>query len=361
MFAGRRVCLLAPYPPRKGGVTVQTQLLADALEREGATLLKVDTNLQKLRFPVLGTPIRLAAQPWVVAFRLLMALPKCEVLHIQAAVNWGYLPALIGVPLARLFGRRSVMSFQSGLGPVFMDRFGWLVKMPFLYADVTTVCTRELHEEFGKRGFDTVLMHNLYESEIFKYRERTRVEPKIVWTRSFEKLYDPWSAIKTFEIVKREYPEATMTMTSTGPLWSPIKDYVDSNGIKGIDLPGRVPTERVSELMTEASICLNTTQQDGLPTALLEAGACGLAIVSTNAGGIPSLLKDGVSGLLVNVGDYEAMAAAVVRFVREPDLALRLGDGAREAVKDYSWERTSAVLADCYGFVGEQRHRQAGR
>lgn len=125
-FNGRRVCLLAPFPPRKGGVTVQTDLLARALQSDGATLIRVDTNLQKLRFGPISTPIRLLVQPWVVAFRLLVALPKCEVVHIQAAANWGYLPAVIGVPMAKLFRKRTVITFHSGVGPIFMTGSpGW--------------------------------------------------------------------------------------------------------------------------------------------------------------------------------------------------------------------------------------------
>lgn len=351
VFAGRRVCLLAPYPPRKGGVTVQTELLARALEREGAVLLKVDTNLQKLRFPILGTPIRLAVQPWVVAFRLIRMLPKCEVVHIQAAANWGYLPALIGVPLARLFRKRSVMSFQSGIGPIFMDRFGWLVKMPFRRATVATVCSRELQEAFRDRGIETTLLHNLFESELFRFRRRAVVEPSMIWTRSFEELYDPYAAVEVFEIVSERYPSATMTMTSNGVLLKSVAAYIESRGLSGITLTGRVPKEEVARLMNEAGVCINTSRYDGLPTALLEAGASGLPIVTTNVGGIPSFFQDGVSAIFVDVGDHQAMAEAIMQLIEDPEKAAVMGEAARDAVADYSWDRASAVLAEVYGFA----------
>lgn len=351
-FAGRRICLLAPYPPRKGGVTVQTDLLARRLVAEGAVLLKVDTNLQRLRFPILGTPIRLLVQPWVVAFRLLRVLPKCEVLHIQAAANWGYLPAVIGVPLALLFRRRCVLSFQSGIGPIFMDRFGWLVKMPFRKATVATVCSRELQEAFRDRGIETVLLHNLYQSDLFVYRKRESVPARIVWTRSFQAIYDPMTAIKAFEIVANRVPNAEFTMTSDGPLMGQVRDYIRTHGIKGVTLTGRVPAEEVARLMAEAGVCLNTTIHDGLPTALLEAGASGLPIVTTNVGGIGSLFEDGKSAFLVSPGDFSAMADRILYLLGNPEKALSMGLAAVDAVKDYSWERASTVLADAYGFTG---------
>lgn len=350
LLAGRKICLVAPYPPRKGGVTVQTDLLARALVRDGAVLLKVDTNLQKLRFPIIGTPIRLAVQPWVVAFRLLRVLRKCEIVHVQAAANWGFMPAWVAVPLARLFGKRVVLGFHSGIGPAFMDRFGWLVKTPFRIASASFVVSRELQDAFAERGVRTVIVRNLFESETFKFRERAQVEPKIVWTRSFEPLYDPMSAVKAFEIVRKQCPNAEFTMAGDGPLLAKVREYVETHGIAGLKLVGRLGREEVARLMDEASICLNTSRHDGLPTALLEAGACGLAIVTTKAGGIPSLFENGTSALMVDVGDYEAMAENIIGLVRDAGKARSLGAAARDAVKDYSWERASEVLAEVYGF-----------
>jgi len=358
-FKGRRICLLAPYPPRKGGVTVQTDLLARALEREGAELIKVDTNLQKLRFPVLGTPIRLAVQPWVVAFRLMRALPKCEVVHIQAAANWGYMPAVIGVPLARLFRKRSVMSFQSGIGPIFMDRFGWLVKMPFRKASVSTVCSQELRDAFKERGVDTTVLPNLFESELFAYRERSTIEPKIIWTRSFEELYDPLSAVRTFEILRRRYPNATMVMTSNGPLMPAVRSYIKSHELSGITLTGRVPKEEVARLMNEAGVCINTTRHDGLPTAMLEAAGSGLPIVTTNVGGIASLFRNGVSAIMVEPGDHEAMAEAIISLLDHPDKAAEIGKAARDSVTDYTWDHASKLLAEAYGFAKSATRKAA--
>jgi glycosyltransferase involved in cell wall biosynthesis len=349
VFKGRRICLLAPYPPRKGGVTVQTDLIATALKREGADLIRVDTNLHKLRIPIIGTPIRLLVQPWVVAWRLLWALPKCEVIHIQAAANWGYLPAVIGAPMARLFRRRSVMSFHSGIGPQFMDRFPWLVKMPFRLVTVPVVCSPELQVAFRERGIEAEFHRNLFEPELYRFRERIAIKPNIIWNRSFEELYDPFSAIKAFELIKKQYPDATLLMTSDGPLMPAIKDYVKSRGITGVTMPGRIPKEDLAKAMNDADIQLNTTIADGLPTSLLEAGASGLAIVTTNAGGIAFLLGHEESAMLVGVRDYEAMADAIIHLLEHPDRAQAMGRAAREVAMDYTWSRNREVFARSYG------------
>ncbi len=349
VFKGARICMLAPFPPRKGGVAVQTALVVKGLEAEGAEVFKADTNLQFLRFGTLGTPIRLALQPWVTLFRLLRALPKCDILNIQAAVNWGFMPAILGVPLGNLYKKRVVLMFHSGIGPRFLDRFPWLAKTPFRRATVSAVCSRQLQDAFKERGIEAMLFYNLFEPDLFIFRERPKIEPKIIWTRWLEPLYDPMSALRAFRIVKQRYPNAEMVLAGNGSMLSSLRGYVKREKIDGVTVPGRVSPEEVARLMNEADICLNTSRADGMPTALLEAGACGLPIVTTNVGGIASLFEDGVSAMLREPDDPEALAQAMLDLLDNPDRAKEMGAKAREVVMDYTWPKASAAIAKAYG------------
>ena len=63
--------------------------------------------------------------------------------------------------------------------------------------------------------------------------------------------------------------------------------------------------------------------------SLMEAGACGVPAVATAVGGVPELVDDGITGLLVPAGDASALAAALERLLRDRDVAARLGAAAR--------------------------------
>jgi glycosyltransferase involved in cell wall biosynthesis len=104
-----------------------------------------------------------------------------------------------------------------------------------------------------------------------------------------------------------------------------------------LELPGAVPKQRVPEALAAGDIFLNTTDFDNTPVSVLEAMACGLCIVSTDAGGIRHLLEDGTDALLVPCGDRRAMAAAVFRILREPGLAARLSVNARRKAERFDW------------------------
>lgn len=70
--------------------------------------------------------------------------------------------------------------------------------------------------------------------------------------------------------------------------------------------------------------------REGLPKGLIEAGACGLPLVTTDVPGCRAVVTEGVNGLLVPAGDTEALAVALIRLAESPALCARLGAAARE-------------------------------
>ena len=89
--------------------------------------------------------------------------------------------------------------------------------------------------------------------------------------------------------------------------------------------------------------------REGLPVALLEAMAAGAAIAATSVGGIPEVIQDGTSGLLVPAEDVAALAEAVGTLLGNADLRRTLGAEARRIVeRDYSIVRTAERIGTIY-------------
>jgi glycosyltransferase involved in cell wall biosynthesis len=106
------------------------------------------------------------------------------------------------------------------------------------------------------------------------------------------------------------------------------------------DARGFVPHEEVERLLSRAAVVVLPSHREGLPTALLEAMAHGRAVVATPVGGIPSLVEDGRTGLLVPPGDARALREAIDRVLADRELRKRLGKAARERVEELcSWDR----------------------
>jgi glycosyltransferase involved in cell wall biosynthesis len=128
-----------------------------------------------------------------------------------------------------------------------------------------------------------------------------------------------------------------------------------------IHLPGWQSREQVRALLQDADILLLPSRQEGLPMAILEAMAGGVAVVSTPVGAIPDAIVDGETGLLVPPGEVAALAGAVHRLLGDPGLRQRLADNARARFEAmFTIERTADLVAALYRDLGMAAER-AGR
>jgi phosphatidyl-myo-inositol dimannoside synthase len=117
-------------------------------------------------------------------------------------------------------------------------------------------------------------------------------------------------------------------------------------------LPGRV--EDLAEAYSAATLFALLSRHvpergwwEGFGIVYREAGQFGLPVVATRVGGIPDAVEDGETGFLVPQDDVEAAAAAIVRIVRDPELARRLGEAGRErAAMQPEWQTIRAVMTD---------------
>jgi glycosyltransferase involved in cell wall biosynthesis len=104
----------------------------------------------------------------------------------------------------------------------------------------------------------------------------------------------------------------------------------------------------VPHWLQNGDIFINTTNYDNTPVSVLEAMACGLCIVSTNVGGLPFLLHDGMDALLVPPNDPAAMSTAIQRILTEPGLALTLSINGRKLVEQFDWQKVYPLWEDLF-------------
>lgn len=106
---------------------------------------------------------------------------------------------------------------------------------------------------------------------------------------------------------------------------------------------------RAAEVLVVPSIVDRSGNVDGLPNALLEGMAAGCAIVASRVAGIPEVVEDGVTGLLVPEKDAGALAGALVRLAADPSLRARLGAAAKEkARRELTWPEVAHRLEESY-------------
>ncbi|HET8630278.1 MAG TPA: glycosyltransferase [Thermomicrobiales bacterium] len=153
---------------------------------------------------------------------------------------------------------------------------------------------------------------------------------------------------------------ARLVLFGDGDLRPALEAQVARLGLGGrVHFAGRVARDRLPALVGAADLFLlpsvhdHAGNVDGLPNTLLEALAAGRPVVASRVAGVPTVVEDGVEGLLVPEGDSETLAAAAARLLADPAAAARLGRAARARVeRELTWPRVAARFVAAYRAVG---------
>jgi glycosyltransferase involved in cell wall biosynthesis len=123
----------------------------------------------------------------------------------------------------------------------------------------------------------------------------------------------------------RDLPNWRATLAGDGHVEAARAKTTEYGLADRVDLPGWVGPDRVAELIATADILVLPSFIENLPLSIIEAMASGVAVVATPVGAVPDIVHDGETGLLVSVGDVDALTTALTRLVNDPALRLRLG------------------------------------
>jgi glycosyltransferase involved in cell wall biosynthesis len=154
----------------------------------------------------------------------------------------------------------------------------------------------------------------------------------------FVGVLEPYKAVDVladaWRIAAPQMPEATLHIVGRGPLQGVVESLAE-------DFPGQVlwteqlPAEGVMRALDEATVLLLPSRSEGLPRIVVEAFCRERGVIGTSVAGIPDIVTDGETGLLVPPEDAPALAVALVRALTDRSLAARLGATGRAAVQPW--------------------------
>lgn len=156
--------------------------------------------------------------------------------------------------------------------------------------------------------------------------------------------------ISALEMVVKKFPRVRYDIIGDGPLRGALERRIGELELQQqVSLLGALPNEKVrrelyaSHIFVCPSVTAANGDQEGIPVVLMEAMATGMPVVATHHSGIPELVEDGVSGMLVEERDVAGLADAVLRLLERPEEWATMGQAGQAAVvKNYN----SAKLND---------------
>jgi glycosyltransferase involved in cell wall biosynthesis len=166
-------------------------------------------------------------------------------------------------------------------------------------------------------------------------------------------------ALRAMPLVRAVLPEALLLVLGDGEERANLQRLARHLSLgEAVRFAGAVPQSEVARYMRAADLFLSLNDLSNAGNPLLEAMACGKAIVTLDTGDTRDLIRDGETGRLLSAGDSEAVATAVVDLARDPSLRRRLEEGAQEYARSRFWtweERMAAEVAELERLVAAGR------
>lgn len=348
-----RLLLVAPSLRILGGQAVQANYLLENLSRE--PMFEVSFVPHNPRFP---GPFRLLqkikyvrtlATSLVYCINLLLKIHRHDIIHVFSASYLSFLlaptPAIF---IGRLFGKKVILNYHSGEAEDHL-RCWPRTSVPIMkLADELIVPSPYLAGVFRKFGLQAHAISNVVDQEQFNFRERKPLRPIFLSNRNLYLLYNVACTLRAFARIQQRFPEAKLIVAGGGRQRPYLESLASELKLQNVEFRGLVSPGKMNELYDEADIYLNSSNIDNMPGSIIESFACGLPVVSTNAGGIRYIVTHGRTGLLVPKNDFEAMASWAIRLLETPELAESIARNAYEECPAYTWPAVRETWVAAY-------------
>jgi sugar transferase (PEP-CTERM/EpsH1 system associated) len=154
--------------------------------------------------------------------------------------------------------------------------------------------------------------------------------------------------VEAFALAVKEYPAMKLWLVGDGPLKPAVEKIIVEMGLERKVLFLGVRDD-VPRLLAATDLFVLSSDYEGVPLSVLEAMAAGKPVVATAVGGVPELVEDGVTGVLVPPRNPEALAKGILRLAKDADLRQRMGKAARErALERFDISRTAREYEALY-------------
>ena len=246
-----------------------------------------------------------------------------------------------------------------------------LVRYQFMFktAAAVLVVSRYMRDTLVELGCPVdKLIYNPYGPRERFFKVQPDYRPTVLSVGRFTDIKANYLVLMAFQQAVGQVPGSGLVMAGSGELLETCRTLAEVWGLQQVvSFPGAVEHARVHELFSQAccfaqhSVVPSYGDAEGTPNTILEASAAALPVIATRHAGIPDVVRDGVTGFLVEERDVQGMADAMVRLLKDPQLCREMGRNGRQRVQtcfsssqhlqrlqaavDFSRERRSSDIA----------------
>lgn len=347
------VGIVGPLPPPAGGMATQTLQLVNLLGEDNIDVSLVQSNKPyQPKWIENAKGIRALFRLIPYLFKLWTLAGRVDVIHLMANSGWSW--QLFSAPVIWIGWFRNtpvIVNYRGGEAKSYFEKsFKW-VRPTLNKASLIVVPSGYLKKVFADVGIDACVIPNIVNLERFKPAETAppKLIFKLIITRNLEAIYGIDMAIKAVAIARQKVPNISLEIAGTGPQKNTLMALTESLKLtQQVKFVGRLDADQIVGFYQAANIMLNPTTVDNMPNSVLEALACGVPVITTDVGGIPFVVENGKTAMLVPAGDDVAMARQIVSLYQNDSIRDSLISNGLAAVQPYAWPRVKDLWINLY-------------
>jgi glycosyltransferase involved in cell wall biosynthesis len=271
----------------------------------------------------------------VLKFITKILFVRPDLIHIHFSVNASIYRKSVFILLSKFFGAKVVLHAHTGVLVEYISSLNFLARSFLAFslkqADAfVALATQDIpkYQQYSKNK--PVFLRNPIEVG----PAQSDLSQRIVVTAG--RLSEAKGSIDLLKAIPQIYtatPDAHFIFAGNGDLESLRKMSCDLQVDQLITFTGWLGHDQLMEVYKSAGIFVLPSYHEGMPLAILEAMSFGLPVVSTGVNGIPDVVLDGETGILVQPGDVDALTSAIIKLLVEPELRKRMGQKGKQRVE----------------------------
>ncbi|GAB6173059.1 glycosyltransferase [Paradesulfitobacterium aromaticivorans] len=284
---------------------------------------------------------------------------KPDIIHAHYATSFGFLGALAKEHPYVISAWGSDIFFFPRHSFVHSLFLKWTLKQADVLCSTSRIMAQEM-QRYTESGRTVEVIPFGVDIERFKPPAEERqdsLQPLIFGVaKYFQPVYGLDVLFKAFAQIERQTPgRARLRLAGDGPEKARLQRLALKLGIaRKIEWLGAIPSKDVAELYQSLDVVVVPSRQESFGVTAVEGSACGRPIIASRVGGLPEVVTDKETGLLIPPGDVQELAAAMEYMIDHPEERKRMGEAGRSFVLEhYDWQENVTEMERVYrGVLG---------
>ncbi len=285
---------------------------------------------------------------------------KPDILHAHYAASYGLMGALTGFhPFVLSAWGIDILTFPQN--SIIHKK---IISSVLKKADRVLATSTYLAEETQKYTDKNITVTPFgIDINVFKPKSVKQYNPDdeivIGAVKALERKYGIDCLIESFSIIKKKYSDKKLKLLliGGGSLEQHFKTMLkEFDIIDSAEITGQIPFNKVADYHNQLSIAVYVSTVESFGVSVLESMACEKPVIVSNVGGLPEVVENDVTGLIVNQNDTESLSSAIERLILNKDLREKFGKAGRERVnKGFNWNESVNTMIKIYSSISDNR------